>query len=237
MVLVVCLTCFRENCGSDCQRRPSALSHRRPESNETQPPWLFYATGRRGWYVPADSGGAQRGRVLASGSDARAGPADPGRQHGRADRRRGRGQPAPAGPRRRRSRPSRKASTRPWSTWRPRATTPPRPQHDVEASQQAVKDADAAIAEAQKRFDTFRGGHLCERSVGSYLTARSPDDMIATAPPAKTLAASSQAGDGQPAAGPHRAGEQGVGGPAGQAEGRQGRRRRARPARTPRSRR
>lgn len=65
-------------------------------------------------------------------------------------------------------------------------------QHGVEASQQAVKDADAAIAAAQKRFDTFAVATYVNGPSGSYLTARSPDDIITTAAAGQTLAASSR---------------------------------------------
>jgi cell wall-associated NlpC family hydrolase len=65
-------------------------------------------------------------------------------------------------------------------------------QHDLDASQQSVKDADAAIAAAQKRFNTFAAATYMNGPSGSYLTATSPDDIIATATAARTLAASSQ---------------------------------------------
>jgi cell wall-associated NlpC family hydrolase len=65
--------------------------------------------------------------------------------------------------------------------------------HDVEASQQAVKDASDAIAGAQHKFDTFAAATYMNGPSGSYLAATSPDDIIATATAAKTLAASSQA--------------------------------------------
>ncbi len=65
-------------------------------------------------------------------------------------------------------------------------------QHDVEASQQSVKTADAAIADAQKRFDRFAVASYVNGPSDSYLTAASPDDMIATAAAGQTLAASSQ---------------------------------------------
>jgi cell wall-associated NlpC family hydrolase len=65
--------------------------------------------------------------------------------------------------------------------------------HDVEASQQAVNDANAAIAAAQHRFDTFAVATYMNGPSGSYLTATSPDDIIATETAAQTLAASSQA--------------------------------------------
>jgi peptidoglycan DL-endopeptidase RipA len=65
-------------------------------------------------------------------------------------------------------------------------------QHDVEASQQSVKTADAAIAAAQKRFDRFAVASYVNGPSDGYLTAASPDDMIATAAAGQALAASSQ---------------------------------------------
>ena len=65
-------------------------------------------------------------------------------------------------------------------------------QHDVETSQHSVKDADAAIAAAQKRFDTFAVASYVNGPSDSYLTAKNPDDMIATAAAGQTLATSSQ---------------------------------------------
>jgi peptidoglycan DL-endopeptidase RipA len=66
-------------------------------------------------------------------------------------------------------------------------------EHDVEASQQAVKDANAAIAAAQHRFNTFAAATYINGPSGSYLTATSPEDIIATESAAETLTASSQA--------------------------------------------
>jgi len=66
-------------------------------------------------------------------------------------------------------------------------------QHDLEAGRQAVKDANAAIAAAQQRFDTFAAATYMNGPSGSYLTARSPEDIIATATASRTLTASSQA--------------------------------------------
>lgn len=66
-------------------------------------------------------------------------------------------------------------------------------QHDVDASRQAVKDANAAIAAAQQRFDTFAAATYMNGPSGSYLTARSPADIIATESASRTLTASSQA--------------------------------------------
>lgn len=65
-------------------------------------------------------------------------------------------------------------------------------QHDLETSQQAVKDANAAIAAAQQRFDTFAAATYMNGPSSSYLTATSPDEIIATEAAAKTLSASSQ---------------------------------------------
>ena len=66
-------------------------------------------------------------------------------------------------------------------------------QHDLETSQQAVKDANAAIAGAQRRFDTFAAATYMNGPSGAYLTASSPEDIIATETAARTLTASSQA--------------------------------------------
>jgi len=66
-------------------------------------------------------------------------------------------------------------------------------QHDLEASEQAVKDANASIAAAQHRFDTFAAATYMNGPSGSYLTASSPEDIIATETAARTLSASSQA--------------------------------------------
>jgi peptidoglycan DL-endopeptidase RipA len=65
-------------------------------------------------------------------------------------------------------------------------------QHDVEAGQQAVKDANAAIAAAQKRLDTFAVATYVNGPSNSYFKAASPDDIIATAAAGQTLAASSR---------------------------------------------
>jgi peptidoglycan DL-endopeptidase RipA len=65
-------------------------------------------------------------------------------------------------------------------------------EHDVEAGQQAVRDANAAIAAAQRRFDTFAAATYMNGPSGSYLTATSPEDIIATQTAAETLTASSQ---------------------------------------------
>ena len=100
-------------------------------------------------------------------------------------------------------------------------------QHDVESSQQSVKNADAAITAAQKRFDRFAVASYVNGPSDGYLTAASPDDMIATAAAGQALAASSQqVMDNLQRARTEQLNKEFVG-PAGQAEGRQGRRRRS----------
>jgi peptidoglycan DL-endopeptidase RipA len=66
-------------------------------------------------------------------------------------------------------------------------------QHDLEVSQQSVKDANAAIAEAQRKFNTFAAATYMNGPSGSYVMARSPEDVISTATAASTLSVSSQA--------------------------------------------
>jgi cell wall-associated NlpC family hydrolase len=65
-------------------------------------------------------------------------------------------------------------------------------EHDVEASRQAIKDADAAIAAAQQRFDRFAAATYVNGPSDSYLTATDPADIIATASAGQTLATSAQ---------------------------------------------
>jgi cell wall-associated NlpC family hydrolase len=65
-------------------------------------------------------------------------------------------------------------------------------EHDLEVNQQSVKDANAAIAAAQRRFNTFAAAVYMNGPSGSYLTATSPEDIIDTASASRTLAASSQ---------------------------------------------
>lgn len=65
-------------------------------------------------------------------------------------------------------------------------------QHALDVSQQAVKDANEAITAAQRRFNTFAAATYMNGPSDSYLTARSPDDMIAAATATRTLAASAQ---------------------------------------------
>ena len=66
-------------------------------------------------------------------------------------------------------------------------------EHDLEASQQGVNEANAAIAGAQHRFNTFAAATYMNGPSGAYLTATSPEDIIATETAARTLTASSQA--------------------------------------------
>ncbi len=65
-------------------------------------------------------------------------------------------------------------------------------EHDFEVSQQSVKDANTAIAAAQQRFNTFAAATYMNGPSGSYLTATSPEDIIATESASRTLATSSQ---------------------------------------------
>lgn len=66
-------------------------------------------------------------------------------------------------------------------------------EHDVETSRAAVKDADAAIGAAQRRFDRFAAATYMNGPSGSYLTATSPEDVLGTQATAQALTASSQA--------------------------------------------
>src|ERR1700739_3129864 len=65
-------------------------------------------------------------------------------------------------------------------------------QHEVEAGEQGVKNANAAIVAAQKRFDRYAVASYVNGPSDSYLKAASPDDIIATAAAGQTLAASSR---------------------------------------------
>jgi cell wall-associated NlpC family hydrolase len=60
-------------------------------------------------------------------------------------------------------------------------------QRDADAASQAVTDANAAIAAAQQRFDSFAATTYTNGPPGSYLTATSPEDIIATAAAGQTL--------------------------------------------------
>lgn len=65
-------------------------------------------------------------------------------------------------------------------------------ERQVEVSRQAIKDADAAIAAAQHRFDKFAAATYVNGPSDGYLTATDPADIIATASAGQALAVSSQ---------------------------------------------
>jgi peptidoglycan DL-endopeptidase RipA len=64
-------------------------------------------------------------------------------------------------------------------------------QHDLDASELAVKDTNTAIADAQRRFDSFAAATYVNGPSGSLLAASTPDDIITTAVAGQTLATSS----------------------------------------------
>lgn len=65
-------------------------------------------------------------------------------------------------------------------------------QSDVEASQTAVNDANAAISSAQQRFDTFAASTYMNGPSASYVTASDPADILDTAAVGHTLSVSTQ---------------------------------------------
>jgi peptidoglycan DL-endopeptidase RipA len=65
-------------------------------------------------------------------------------------------------------------------------------QHDVEASQQAVQQANSAIAVAQKKFDRFAAASYVNGPSDGYLKAVSPDDVVTAAAAGQALADSSR---------------------------------------------
>ncbi|OOK77643.1 putative cell wall-associated hydrolase [Mycobacterium kansasii] len=65
-------------------------------------------------------------------------------------------------------------------------------EHELEISQQAVKDANAAISAAQHRFDSFAAATYMNGPSDGYLTAKSPDDIIAAATATRAMTASTQ---------------------------------------------
>jgi cell wall-associated NlpC family hydrolase len=65
-------------------------------------------------------------------------------------------------------------------------------QHDVDASRQAVADANAAVAAAQQRFDRFAAGTYVNGPPGSSLIGGSPEEVIANASAGQALALSFQ---------------------------------------------
>jgi cell wall-associated NlpC family hydrolase len=65
-------------------------------------------------------------------------------------------------------------------------------QQQVEASGQAVKDADAAIVAAQKRFDTFAAATYVNGPAGALVMATNPDEIISSSTAGQTLAVSAE---------------------------------------------
>ena len=65
-------------------------------------------------------------------------------------------------------------------------------QQQFDASQQAVKDATAAITEAQRRFDTFAAATYVSGPSASLVLARTPEEIISSASAGQTFALSAQ---------------------------------------------
>jgi len=65
-------------------------------------------------------------------------------------------------------------------------------QHDVDASDAGVRDANAAISAAQGRFDKYAVSAYVNGPAQSYLTSANPADMIATAAAGQAMTISSQ---------------------------------------------
>ncbi len=65
-------------------------------------------------------------------------------------------------------------------------------QQQVDASGQAVKDADAAIVAAQKRFDTFAAATYVNGPAGALVMATNPDEIISSATAGQILAVSAE---------------------------------------------
>ncbi|SEH81227.1 Cell wall-associated hydrolase, NlpC family [Mycolicibacterium rutilum] len=65
-------------------------------------------------------------------------------------------------------------------------------QREVDASKLRVQDANIAIEQAQKRFDSFAAATYINGPSDSYLTAADPADVISTAAAGQTLSLSSQ---------------------------------------------
>ena len=63
---------------------------------------------------------------------------------------------------------------------------------ELAASQRAVDDATAAISAAQQRFDTFAAASYINGPPSSYVSATSPEDVIATASAGEALAISAK---------------------------------------------
>ncbi len=65
-------------------------------------------------------------------------------------------------------------------------------QQQVDASQVAVKDANAAIADAQRRFDTYAAATYINGPSSSLVLAVNPEEMISSAAAGQAMALSSQ---------------------------------------------
>lgn len=65
-------------------------------------------------------------------------------------------------------------------------------QQQIEITQQAVKDAGAAIVAAQKKFDTFAAATYVNGPSASLVMARTPDEIISSASAGESFALSAQ---------------------------------------------
>jgi peptidoglycan DL-endopeptidase RipA len=65
-------------------------------------------------------------------------------------------------------------------------------QQEVDASQRRVEEANAAIAVAQQRFDSFAAATYVNGPSASYLTAADPADIVNTAAAGRTLSVSAK---------------------------------------------
>jgi cell wall-associated NlpC family hydrolase len=65
-------------------------------------------------------------------------------------------------------------------------------QRELDLSQTAVHDADAAISDAQRKFDVFAAATYMNGPSASYLTAADPAEIIASVSAGQTLAMSSE---------------------------------------------
>ncbi len=65
-------------------------------------------------------------------------------------------------------------------------------QQQVAASQQAIKDANTAIVQAQKKFDTFAAATYVNGPSASLVMARTPEEIISSASAGQAFALSSQ---------------------------------------------
>jgi len=65
-------------------------------------------------------------------------------------------------------------------------------QQQVDASRQAVEEANSAIVEAQRKFDTFAAATYVNGPSGSLVMARTPEEIIASASAGQAVTASSR---------------------------------------------